>query len=257
MKTEWLHEVRSATGQRFRIGRSGEIRIAEWDDLLRLEVDAAGVSTVAAAEETLGVRKLRAGAVPALVGHLTGHLHWHAAACCWPASSAVMVLGDAGAGKSTLVAGLCNEGAASFLADDIAHVKATETGWEAWRCEENHAMRPDMASALFGHAGRDKAVFAPTRIRRRAPLGMILGLEIGDDFALRAVPARQKVQLLTRNLVRFALDDPQLLRRDLDVVLRLAAEVPVYSLVRPRVFTDWAGLADLLRPRLRGVLRAT
>jgi hypothetical protein len=253
----WLHEVRSAEGLRFRIGRRAEVRIAQWDGMLRLEVGPDGPPIVAVERESLGVEKLRHGAVPALLGHLTGNLHWHAAACCWPNEASVMVLGDAGAGKSTLVSGLCNEAGACFLADDVLLVEASKTGWESRRREEKHAVRPDMAALLFDHVARDKALFAPSRVRRRAPLGMIVGLAVGDDFALREISARQKVQLLTRNLVRFALDDPDLLQRDLDVVLRLAAEVPVYSLVRPRAFSDWKGLAGLLRPRLRGVLKAT
>lgn len=255
MNVEWLHEARSDEGGRFRIGRRGDTRIAEWDGTLLLEVGPDGAVRIEA-DESLATAKLRTGAVPALVGHLTGHLHWHAAACTWARGGAIVVLGDAGAGKSTLVAGLCAETGASFLADDVASLEPVANGWEVQRREKNHAMRPDMALEIFGHEGANKALFSPERTRRRAPLGLAVSLETGSELALQEMHGRQKVQLLTRNLVRFALDDAARLQRDLDVVLRIASEVPMYSLVRPRPFSDWRGLARLLRSQLRGELGA-
>lgn len=255
MKMVWLHEARSDEGARFRIGRRGDTRIAEWEHILRVEIGSDGQARIEAAEESLGTEKLRAGAVPALLGHLSGDLHWHAAACAWRRGPALVVLGDAGAGKSTLVAGLCNEAGASFLADDVAAIAPEGMRWEVRRRETRHAMRPDMAAKLFGHDGARKALFAPDRVRRRARLALIIGIEQGPALVLQRMQPRQKVQLLTRHLVRFAIDDPDRLQRDLDVVLRIASEVPMYSLVRPAVFSDWSELAGLLRPHLRGVLK--
>ncbi len=252
--TIWLHEARSDEGARFRIGRRGDTRIAEWDGLLRLEVPVRGAPRIVAKAESLATQKLREGAIPALLGHLSGVLHWHAAACAWPDRRAVVVLGPSGAGKSTLAAGLGTVGAA-FLADDVCAVALRGGAWTAARTETRHAIRPDVVPLLYGTKASTKALFAPERMRACAPLGALLRLEVGPELALREVPPRQRVQLLQQNLIRFALDDSFRLERDLDVVLALAQQVPMYTLVRPAMFTEWARLRDLLRSPTHGLLR--
>lgn len=253
MSVVWLHEARTEDGQRFRIGRDGPTRIAEWESLLRVEVPEDGPPRVESEEDSLTTRKLHRGAVPALLGHLDGHLHWHASACVRRRGSALLVLGDAGAGKSTLVAGLCGAGAA-YLADDVAGVEQGARGWLVRRCEDRHALRVDMAAQVFGHTGTTKTVFVPHRLRTRAKLGLVVALSTGPELSLYELSMRQKVQLLSRHLVRFALDDERRLQRDLDVVLTLVASVPVCSLVCPRPFEDWDGLTRLLDEKLRGDL---
>lgn len=254
MSTVWLHEVCSEEGLRFRIGRRGATRIAEWDGLLRLEAEEGQPPRIEASGQSLAVRKLRQGAVPALLGHLNGRLHWHGAACAWARGASILALGQAGAGKSTLVAGLCGATGASFLSDDVAAIAPAVAGWELHRSEDKHAMRADMAVRIFGHTTQKKALFAPSRMRKRARLGAIVSLQPGALLALEPLRSREKLRILNQNLVRFALDDEARLQRDLDVVIALAEQVPVYSLVCPRPFDDWHALADLLRPRLRGVL---
>ena len=254
MTIEWLHEARSDDGQRFRIGRRGHTWIAEWDGLLRLEAEAGREPRIEARSESLTVGKLRQGAVPALLGHLEGPLHWHASACAWGSGPAVLFLGDAGAGKSTLVAGLCAHTGAAFLGDDVAAIAPEATGFWVRRREDRHALRSDMAASLFGHESPAKSLFDTTDARDRAPLGMIVSLSVGDTLALRPLAMRRKVQVLTHNLVRFALDDGARLQRDLDLVMALVAEVPVYSLVCPRPLSAWGEVARLLGAGLRGDL---
>lgn len=250
----WLHEAHAPDGQMFRIGRRGETRIAEWDGILRLEVDADGTARVSAFAESLAVEKLKRGAVPALLGHLDGTHYWHASACQLPGLAAVAVVGEAGAGKSTLTAGLCLQAGASFVADDVAAFTPAAGAMTVQGTEQHHALRPDMAQALFGHEGATKALFEADRVTAAAPLGLIVLLEIGESLELRELPPRAKVIALTRHLVRFALDDPERLRRDLDVVLHVATTAPMYSLVRPPAFHDWEHLARLLEAQLRVVL---
>lgn len=254
MSVLWLHETQADDGQKFRIGRREQIWIAEWDGLLRLEAEPGLEPRVAASSDSLSVQKLRRGAVPALLGHLTGQLHWHASACAWEKGPAVLVLGAAGAGKSTLVAGLCAHTEAAFLGDDVAAVARAPAGWAVGRTEDKHAMRPDMASTLFGHVSAVKSLFEATHLRDDASLGMIVSLVVGDALALRPLSVRRKVQILTHNLVRFALDDAWRLARDLDVVMALVAEVPMYSLVCPRPFSEWEKAARLLVAGLHGDL---
>ncbi len=253
-EVRWLHEAVSAEGRRFRIGARAATRIAEWVDLLRVEVTSRGQVRVHCPNESLTSRKLRQGAVPALLGHLTGHLHWHAAACALPsAAGAVLFLGDAGAGKSTTVAGLGTVGAA-FLGDDVVHLHRRRARWVAVRCENRHAIRADVARMLFGTDARTKSLFVPERKARSAPLAAIVELEVGDSLELRRLSKRRSVRVLLRHLVRFALDDLERIQRDLDVVLAILEEVPVYTLVRPKKLQDWARLASLLEAAARGVL---
>lgn len=251
----WLHEAVSAEGRRFRIGTRGGTRIAEWEDLLRLEAPRSGRVRVYCTHESLASRKLRQGALPALLGHLTGNLHWHAAACSLPrGGGAVMFLGDAGAGKSTMVAGLGSIGAA-FLGDDVVGVRRHRERWAAFRSESRHAIRADVVPMLYGTVARTKSLFVPERKVRSAPLAGIFELEVGETLELRAPSWRLAVRAMLRHLVRFALDDAERAQRDLDAVLAILEAVPMYTLVRPRRFEDWELLADLLEAAPRGVLK--
>lgn len=251
---EVLHESRAEDGTCFRITRLPQGYRAEWSRLLRLDADQAGQEL---ARERYGdvqsTRKLEQGAVPGLLGHLQGALHWHAAAVCWARTPALMLLGDSGAGKSTLAAALCVQGA-RFLGDDVVHVDAQE-GWQCVRREERHAIRPDMARVLFDARQRKKALFDAENMASRAPLGVIAQVVRGSALRFEPLSARARVALLLRHLVRFALDDPARLGRDLEVCLALAASVPMYTLVVPSLADlSTERLARLLRRELRGVL---
>lgn len=256
--TRWVHEHAGVEGTRFRIGVSAEGHVAEWQQLLRLEVTRAGVSRITldpGASPLLRERLLR-GPVPALLGHLTGALHWHAAACAYD-EGGVLVLGDGGAGKSTTVAGLVEHTGGGFLGDDIVHLaRDAGTTW-LHRVEGNHALRADVAETLFEEdRPRGKVVRAPRALLDAAPLAAVVVLghcpTAAADAALmlERIPPRERIVHLLRHLVRFDLEDGDRAARDLGAVLEIA-RVPMFSLVRPAGGARWNELARLLRSALR------
>lgn len=250
-----LHESRGEGDLVFRISREGAGYCAEWAGLLRLEVEEGHAPRITRAGDAVSVQKLEQGAVPALLGHLEGALHWHASAVAYPEGRAVVFMADAGTGKSTLAAALCARGA-QFLGDDIVQIRPEQNAPpRCLRRETRHALRPDMAALLYGAEHFGKAVFDADALGTEAPLGAIVQLRTGTTPSLQALGARDRVALLLRHLVRFALDDEVRLRRDLDVCVAIGEAVPMYNLVVPRHLDLRAEpLHTLLGTELHGVL---
>jgi len=104
-----------------RIVRTGDVLMAEWPGIGRLTCNLRTSTSRFAAERgadpTL-VAKLRAGAVPALLGDLRGGLSLHASAVA-TRSGAVLFMGAGGAGKSTAALELCLNHGGRLLSDDM------------------------------------------------------------------------------------------------------------------------------------------
>jgi hypothetical protein len=110
------------------------------------------------------VAALAAGALPALVLGLAGHLVLHASAV-ESDGAAVAFVGPTGAGKSTLTASLCAHGA-RLISDDVLRVDLSSE--PVARLGSGELWLPDSARTMLGvhgdvlqHGGGDRAAIRP------------------------------------------------------------------------------------------------
>ena len=206
-------------------------------------VSPDGRSVLSALPDGGGERLLYAQALP-LAAVLQGVPCLHAGAVVVD-GRALAVIGGAGAGKSTLVAALLEDGG-TFLTDDVLALEGREPGVVAHPGPrfatlgaDRHALLGPVASAALGPSVGDegKLHFHPRGADGPVPLGVIVQLDRGEHEALRTVAlARPTALLLAAAFVSYV-DDPPVLAALLDVCAAVAAEVPVVRLEAPSAAT--------------------
>lgn len=150
----------------------------------------------------------------------------------------VALIGDTGAGKSTLAAACCARGAA-LVADDALVIDLARATTRVWPTADGLRLWDDMLVAT----GSDVAS-GPTAGKRRVPVTLARGpapltglLLVGDTHDRAAVftdiaPAAARVALLP-HLFRLDVGDPAESQRLFDAVHLLAQRVPMQHLAFP------------------------
>jgi hypothetical protein len=224
------------------MGRQGKSLVAEWPRLARLTCDEDGTQvrlTPSAGASPRSLMKLR-GVVKALLADLRGGLGIHASAVA-VRSSAVLLLGESGAGKSTTAAELCLHHGARLLADDAAWLDERNGVVQVVPSEDRHYLTRESGDALgvrlrsadlqeAGKAGVRSARTATRRVR----LGLVVSLHF-DDTLTEAVSRRlsgaEAAFRVLGAMFRFDVDDR---REELDRVMRLYEQAPFLEIARPR-----------------------
>lgn len=255
MAVRWLAETTDDRGAAARIGRDGEDLVAEWIGIARLDVarDGSNPRFVAVdGAEPAGVEKIKRGIVGLLLRHLAGEIGVHGAAFT-VGDRVALVVGASGRGKSTLAAYACAQRGAALLADDAVALERERDVWRAVPLERDHWLDDDARRAV-GIVRDDvglgfKAPIAAGAVATSPmDIGAIAVLEWGDV----AEPRRTRLEgveamaALLPLLVRFVIDEPELQRRELDLVADLVARVPIVRLERPRALDALPATVDAI-----------
>jgi hypothetical protein len=228
----WLatHEERGRDV--FRIGRSGDVLVAEWLDTARLIASRDGRHSELRFEAGVGplVReKIERGSSMVLLRHLRGALGMHAGAVAIE-GRAVVFLGRSGAGKSTAVDALCMHHDADLLADDAVAIDQSEHGHAVVPTERMHWLdaRPGKTASLARRVATGPV-----------PLRAFVELTFADGpAALQPMTALDAMEALVPSCARFVVDEDDEQRKELDRLSTLVREVPVVRLCRPRNLGD-------------------
>lgn len=260
-ETRWLahHDVDGARA--FRIGACGvDTLIAEWVGIGRLVTDRAGTSPRFEAEpdaDPTALAKVRRGGAAMLVRQLRGGLAVHGASVCLE-ERGIVLTGESGAGKSTLAAWLVAQRGARLLSDDLTPIDAEASGcWHASPLETEHWLDGASVDVVTGTSGASadvkEAVPAMRLAASPAPLAAIVALEFVEASGqlLTRLDGIDALRIVLRQTVRFAIDEPERQRRELDTLLGLAGSVPFLRLTRPRDFSGLAASADRIEAWMR------
>lgn len=248
----WLagdHDAPARVGQ----SQTGDL-VIEWFDLARLTVSPRTgerkFEPVAELDEAV-VRKLERGLARAIAEYLRGAMVFHAAAVSW-AGRGLLILGGAGAGKSTTAALLCARGAA-LLADDCA-VGVVEGGrFMLEPMEDRHWLDPPAREALRlgGESDGKEPVVATKLAERPAPTRSVVLLDVDEDRDSDVIVTQCRGLEAARGLLdamlRLPLGEAQS-KADFERMAAVASLVTVYKVLRPARFT--ATLSDKLTSAL-------
>lgn len=193
-------------------------------------------------------------ALPLVVSH-EGRTVLHGA-CVWRGRSATLLLGPAGAGKSTLAAALTRPGDLA-VADDAVAVVPTPAGIALCPSYAGLRLWPDSSDALGCataadvSAGSDKRRLQGTA---RAPAGLLLQSMYlvvptaagAAGPALRPMSRREAVMALVRNAYVLDTEDRGRAATHFDTLSSIAARVPLRKLVMPRRFDALSEVHGLL-----------
>jgi len=187
------------------------------------------------------VQKLRTGTARALRRYLQGATILHAAAVAFNGHG-VVIAGNAGAGKSTTGAALCGRGGA-LLSDDSTVVTIAGDGVvRVEPVESSHWLDVASSKILGLPVAANDLEKNPTKAARLASEAVVVRtlvvLEAHDDRTvikerLRGVRAMSAVIAAS---LRIPIDKEQD-RHDFDAFAHIAANVPVYRVLRPTRFS--------------------
>lgn len=183
--------------------------------------------------------------VAAVVSHWLGRESFHAGAVV-VAGAAWAVLGDGGAGKSSLLARLALDGAA-VLADDMVVLDGSDVfaGPRALDLRGDAAAELEVGVALGKVGTRERWRVRLDPVPVRVPLRGWVTLAWGEELALEPVRPPERLAVLARyRAVRLPPADP-------GALLRLAA-LPGRTLRRPRSWSSLGPAAELLLEGLGG-----
>jgi hypothetical protein len=251
---EWLAESRDGGMLAGRVGRDGDRVVADWPGRARLTATRDGRDVIfepSPDARPADVEKLRQGAARLLVTHLRGGIPLHASAVSLD-GRAVVFIGAAGFGKSTLAATLGEHAGASLLGDDAVAIERAGDLYEVVALRESHWLDAAAAGALGRptDASGEKAPHAPRRGDvERSPLAMIAHLSFSETIdapRLVAVSGIEAVSGLLAQLTRFLVDDPAIARRDLAALADLVDHTRIVRLERPRSLDQLRATADLI-----------
>ncbi|MFO0739444.1 MAG: hypothetical protein U0270_26335 [Labilithrix sp.] len=251
----WLGEAHINGRVVARIGRLEDRLIAEWLGIGRLEVSKDGSDAhfdPLASADPRQVEKIREGAVLLLLRSLHGKIGLHGSAIAL-GNAALVFVGQAGAGKSTLAAAFCKEQGASLLADDAVALEHDDS-WSVLASERLHFLDAAALAALSlpsvgpPLATQKHAITAP-RLRERATLKAIMSLCFDpacNTPALRRLGAIDGLQALVPQTIRFAIDEPSFQRREFEELSNLLITTPVFELTRPPSFRHLDATIELI-----------
>lgn len=239
-----------------RLGRRGEQLIAEWYGVGTLTADRMGTSATFAAIESadpIHRAKIEGGIARLLVRSLRGQIGLHGAAVACR-NRALVFLGEAGAGKSTFAAAFLARRGASLLADDAV---ALEDGAFVIPLERTHFLDDPAARALGLGSTVDSSGKTPIVAREVAnyavPLCAMLWLGFDDRLdepRLQRVESIDALGMIIPQTVRFAIDEPERNRLEMERLMTLVGTIPSYSLIRSRRFDQLDATLDRLEARL-------
>jgi hypothetical protein len=247
MSVVWLAQTVD-DGVGFRVGREGERLLAEWPGIGTLSVDRAGTNphfSVGSMADPAIAAKLRTSTIPALLNHLRGALVLHASAVAIGAQAAAFI-GDSGAGKSTLAFALSTfvPGVSALLSDDCLSIvnglvqPADAVSWI-----------DSPAKAAMGVCNDHTRSASPAlRVGRTpVPLRWIVHLVFADTTRVRRLRGSAVAAVLSRAMIRFVVDEPEVLRADLEMVGQLAATTEVIEFSRPKGWEQLPSSTAMLR----------
>jgi hypothetical protein len=257
----WLHQWPSDGCPILRLGRVGDDLIVEWPGLGTIRSDTAGARNEVSVSPGAPPHVLErlTDIVAAFQRHLRGGVTLHASSVAL-GSDAIACVGDSGAGKSTLAATLCRSDRFALVSDDTAALLMEGSSIQIEPTERRHWLRPDMAKAFAINPGDHPkvALDAPHRANGPVELRGIISLVFDEHrpepqlLPLRGVSA---FLTLSYSAFRMAIDVPDVLRRELDNLARIAREVPVFELRRRRDPAAMAECCDLVRRLLQGFVQ--
>lgn len=264
--TEWLAHYEKDGELFFRIGRAGPDVVAEWLGIGRLVARRDGSTHRLERHPDADSRefaKIERGGVQLLLRHLAGKLALHGAAV-ESQGRAVVLLGRATQGKSTLAAALCTREDVALLADDAVALDRSGASYVVRALERLHWLDAAARRAL-GDLNNDvecpvssgarvagdvdleggypaKAPIAAARVGAHGELVAFVDLVFtdGPTRLVRSSPLEAMAALVPQ-AVRFVLDDPDVQKRELEALGTLVDVVPVLRLERPR---DLSFLSD-------------
>jgi hypothetical protein len=259
----WLADYSEDGAAVFRIGRRGEEVIAEWKDTARLVARHDGVGARLEAMEGVSeddLEKIRNGSAVLLVRHLEGKLAMHGAVVA-EGDRAVALLGRSGHGKSTLAAAVCAEGAVLYADDAIAVDPADGGAWLVLPLERQHWLDARARSALGDPAAPDEAGKRPfpAQSAGTVPARLVAIVDLCFDESepnLRRISGLDAMASLVPQAVRFALDDGERHKRELEMLTAIVSAVPMYCLGRRRDFALLPSAVRLVRQLLRADFEA-
>ena len=255
----WIAERREAGCLQARMGRDGNLLVAEWTDLARLYAHRTGEEhhlEIAPGADLRLVEKIRKGAIPVLLRQLRGALGLHGAAVSL-AGRAVALIGKSGAGKSTLGAALCHFHEATMLADDAIGLEGPP--WTVVPLEVDHwlddasrrALGIETPLAARGdegeHVEESKRPFSTRPATHPVRLVAILELAFDEgEIAIEPLGLLDAMALLVPQTLRFVVDEPDAQRRELDALAALVQAVPCFRLRRPCRMSVIERVADVV-----------
>jgi hypothetical protein len=260
LSVRWLAESLDGTTLVGRVGRDGDRLVAEWPGRARLQATRDGSDVVFEPDPDApkaDVDKLRRGAVQLLMAHLRGGIPLHASAVSLE-GKAVVFIGAASLGKSTLAATLCEHFGGSLLGDDAVAIERVGSGYEVLALEKWHWLDGASAEALGRTTGfgEEKIPHLPRRLGvERSPLAMVVHLAFCDRIdqpRLLDVNGLEAIGGLLAQLTRFVVDEPAVARRDLAALADMVNCTPIVRLERPRRLELLRATAELIAAAVPG-----
>ena len=249
---QWLHHWPPTGPPTIRLGRIGDDLIVEWVGIATLRSDVSGTRSefvVANGDHSQRVKDRLRAHVAAMLGHLRGDVTLHASSVA-RSGIAVAFVGDSGAGKSTLAVQLCADPEVELLSDDAAALRFDRGYVEVIPSENDHWLRPDVARAMGFEPEDDLKIPKPAArpAKAGARLGAVVTL-VFDERAtaptLRPLHGVEAFSALGTSTFRFALDVPDVLRRELDRYSQIVEQARFFELRRS---PDLAGVGAPPRP---------
>lgn len=241
----WVTSAREGAAHHFRFGRFAEFRVSP----MLIEMAPRG----RVADTTL--RHLLLDQALPLALASTGALVLHASAVLL-GSRAVLFVGSAGAGKSTMAAVLARSGTPVLADDGVLIRERDDGGLEAVPSYPGLRLLPDASAATAldappargGVASRKRRVVAsaqPGLFRSTpAPVGRVYLLAEGPDVEMQRITRRDAAIAVVRHAYRPGTDDRAGLRQQLDTIARCTSGLDVWTLRRPRDFSRMAEVAE-------------
>lgn len=241
----WVTSARDGSAHHFRFGRFADFRVSP----VRIEVAPRGRVTGPM------LRHLLLDQALPLALASGGALVLHASAVVID-GRAVLFVGEAGAGKSTMAAFLVRAGARVLADDGVLIEERGDGALEAVPSYPGLRLLPDAFAAAALDAGQPAGDQAARKRRvvvsarpgmfqsSPAPLGRVYVLAEGTDLALSRVTRRDAAMALVRHAYRPGTEDRPGLRRQFDAIARSAAGLDLWTLQRPRSFSRMAEVAD-------------
>lgn len=241
----WLYQWPRDGIAQFRIGRAGDHAVAEWVGRATLHADMmSGSSNLvpACGSDPTDVADLLRTEVSALLRHLRGEVTMHASCVAYD-GGAIAFIGQSGAGKSTIAALLCRNGVRDLVSDDLTFLQVDGSTVRAFSPEDSHSLRPDVAKALGLDPGDKPKLIAaaPRRASGAVLLEAVVSLVFDDSVptpVLRPMHGAEAFTSLSLSTVRFVLDEPAVLRTELDTLSMVARQAHFYELRRARDLTN-------------------
>jgi hypothetical protein len=243
----------------YRLGRDGSDVVAEWTGLatFRARVDGSGARLDPLGDvEPAELERQLGPVLAALLGHLRGEIALHASSVA-RRDVAIAFLGDTCAGKSTIASRMCLDPDVALLADDVAPLRHVHGAVWVQPSESEHELRPDVARAVGLPSSGVKTRLRPARrAERAARLGACVVLSFDDAATVPAIerlPSARAFAAVARATMRFVVDEPDVLRAELDALARVVAQAPVYVLRRSRDLANLDVSAGVAARLLRSI----